>query len=306
MATSIVHQLLHTTLLEFNSLGIPQHKLKQEVATRWNSTLYMYQSVLEQKMTLAAYSAENGSIQQPSAHQLGLVKKCVDILSPIEEVTRSISAKLASISIVVPYIRVLTRTLEKNEDDGGVRTMKGQILHSLKSRFAGIEEKEQLALATVLDPRFKDKFFGGNIIKAATKEKLLEKMASVTVDMQPLPDSTAPKRLCPLKNPVLLDVFSEIIADSSEDTPDSSATSELEKYLSDPVIDYKTGDPYKWWGQHKTEFPNLAILAKRFLCAPATSVPSERLFSAAGDLYDEKRNRITVKKEEYNMVYLTA
>ena len=73
-------------------------------------------------------------------------------------------------------------------------------------------------------------------------------------------------------------MFSEIIADSSEDTPDSSATSELEKYLSDPVIDYKTGDPYQWWGQHKTEFPNLAILAKRFLCDPATSVPSERLF----------------------------
>ena len=82
------------------------------------------------------------SIQQLSAHRLGLVKKCVDILSPIEEVTHSISAKLASISIVIPYIHVLTRTLEKNEYDSGVRTMKGQILHSLKSRFAGIEEKE--------------------------------------------------------------------------------------------------------------------------------------------------------------------
>ena len=64
-------------------------------------------------------------------------------------------------------------------------------------------------------------------------------MASVTVDMQPLPDSTTPARLYtparlgPLKNPVLLDVFTEIIADSSEDTPDSSATPELEKYLSD-------------------------------------------------------------------------
>ena len=55
------------------SLGIPQHKLKQEVATRWNSILYIYQSILEQKMALAAYSAENGSIQQLSAHQLGLV-----------------------------------------------------------------------------------------------------------------------------------------------------------------------------------------------------------------------------------------
>ena len=88
----------------------------------------------------------------------------MDILSPIEEVTCSIAAKLAGISIVVPYIHVLTRTLEKNEDDCGVCTMKGQILHYLKSHFAGIEEKEQLALATMLDPRFKDKFFGRNII----------------------------------------------------------------------------------------------------------------------------------------------
>jgi len=56
-------------------------------------------------------------------------------------------------------------------------------------------------------------------------------MASVTVDIQPLPNSSAPKRLCPLKNPVLPDVFTEIIADSGKDTPDSSVTSELEKYL---------------------------------------------------------------------------
>ena len=45
------------------SLGIPQHKLKQEVATRWNSTLCMYQSVLEQKMALAAYSAAFNNFQ---------------------------------------------------------------------------------------------------------------------------------------------------------------------------------------------------------------------------------------------------
>ena len=36
----------------------------------------------EQKMALAAYCAENDSIQQLFTYQLGLVKKCVDILGP--------------------------------------------------------------------------------------------------------------------------------------------------------------------------------------------------------------------------------
>ena len=56
------------------SLNIPQHKLKQDISTRWNSTLYMFQSIIEQKMALAAYCAEHDSIQQLSTYQLGLVK----------------------------------------------------------------------------------------------------------------------------------------------------------------------------------------------------------------------------------------
>ena len=47
-----------------------------------------------------------------------------------------------------------------------------------------------------------------------------------------------------MKNPVLLDVFTEIIADSSDLDTASSTTCELDKYLNDPLIDYKTRDPY--------------------------------------------------------------
>lgn len=36
------------------SLGIPQHHLKQDEPVRWNSTLHMLQSVLKQKMALVA------------------------------------------------------------------------------------------------------------------------------------------------------------------------------------------------------------------------------------------------------------
>ena len=170
--------------------------------------------------------------------------------------------------------------------------MKAELLHSLKLRFSGIEENKELSLAAFLDPRFKDKFFSGNIIRATIKEMLVEEMSTFAADVQNTePEGpTRPKRFCPLNSSVLLDVFSEIVAESNEDHPVS--TSEMDRYLSVPIINFKTGDPYLWWSQHGQEFPILSKLARHFLSAPATSVPSERLFSAAGNLHDDKRNRI--------------
>ena len=110
-------------------------------------------------MALATYCAETGSIQQLTPHQLELMRRCVDILSPIEEITHSISSDLASISIVISCIKILTKALEKNGNDSGICTMKGELIKSFKSCFAGIEERKELCLATLLDPRFKDKFF---------------------------------------------------------------------------------------------------------------------------------------------------
>ena len=52
----------------------------------------------------------------------------------------------------------------------------------------------------------------------------------------------------PLKNLVLLNVFMEIVSDSSGQDTAYSTISEIDKYLNDPLIDYKIGDPYNWWG----------------------------------------------------------
>ena len=51
-------------------------------------------------------------------------------------------------SIVIPCVRILIRTLEKNENDSGICTMKGELLKSLKSCFARIEERKELCLAS--------------------------------------------------------------------------------------------------------------------------------------------------------------
>jgi len=51
-------------------------------------------------------------------------------------------------------------------------------------------------------------------------------------------------------------------------------------------------NPFKWWYDNKKKFPILFNIARKFLGIPATSVPSERLFSDAGNQITSERNRL--------------
>lgn len=51
----------------------------------------------------------------------------------------------------------------------------------------------------------------------------------------------------------------------------------------------KRENPLSWWENNAARYPHLAQLAKTLLCVPATSTPSERLFSAAGNIASKKR-----------------
>ena len=52
-------------------------------------------------------------------------------------------------------------------------------------------------------------------------------------------------------------------------------------------------DPLVWWLSQKDMLPVIAELARKYLCACGTSVPSERLFSKAGFIVSDYRNRLS-------------
>lgn len=64
---------------------------------------------------------------------------------------------------------------------------------------------------------------------------------------------------------------------------------ELERYLSSKC----DSEPLNWWKENEKNFPRIAVIAKQVLAVPATSVPSERIFSAAGLLVNKLRNRLS-------------
>ena len=71
------------------------------------------------------------------------------------------------------------------------------------------------------------------------------------------------------------------------------ATTELQKYELEEPLGLENKQLLLWWKEHERLYKYLSLLSKKFLCIIATNVPSEQIFSAAGNLVAEKRSRLT-------------
>ena len=76
---------------------------------------------------------------------------------------------------------------------------------------------------------------------------------------------------------------------------------ELNKYLGE--VTTEEPDIFVWWQTNCTTFPKLHKLARKYLSVPATSCPSERLFSKAGEIISKKRSRLKLKNAN-NLIFL--
>ncbi len=75
------------------------------------------------------------------------------------------------------------------------------------------------------------------------------------------------------------------------------ADAELTLYKQEPTLKLKKDDgtfncPLTWWKYNERKYKLLSILAARLLCIPATSAPSERVFSVAGLTIAKDRARL--------------
>ncbi|KAG6942989.1 hypothetical protein JG687_00018738 [Phytophthora cactorum] len=61
----------------------------------------------------------------------------------------------------------------------------------------------------------------------------------------------------------------------------------------DESDDEDDSNPFDWWRVNKVAYPHLSKLARKWLGAEATSVPSERAFSIDGNIITTKRSSLT-------------
>jgi hypothetical protein len=151
-------------------------------------------------------------------------------------------------------------------------------------------------ISAFVDPRSKVLPMFDDVTKSGIRAMVKEEMAkyapvsakkSISVD----PQSKSLKAA----------IFDCDMSDMDDVTVDDDLDNELNRYLTASKLPYfylgkdkkeKMNNPLDWWRIHSSDFPTLAILAKKYLCTPATSAPVERLFSRAGLTITEKRNRL--------------
>ena len=73
------------------------------------------------------------------------------------------------------------------------------------------------------------------------------------------------------------------ISDDEEET----AHEEVDRYMHD--LEDKKLTTLDWWRKHELRYPRIAVIARKMLGRPVTSVPSERLFSIGGKLVTADR-----------------
>jgi len=74
-----------------------------------------------------------------------------------------------------------------------------------------------------------------------------------------------------------------------------SVDTELDNYLRQPRVS-RSSNIYAYW--HCSQFPLFEPAAKKYMSAPATSVASEQLFSAAGQIYADRRSNLLGENAE--------
>ena len=305
-------------LIDFqHDLEMPLLKVLQENNTRWWSILLMMERIRDNMHALMLTIAANTKYhlllaESEQSHILLIIK----LLKPFKELGDKLgSEKNVSISLVVPVIHALKDHLEAEEDDTSmIKDMKRNMLEKLENRYSD-EQIKILKICTLLDVRHKnDDYVKDNYDELSTQVKELDTQQKQHESQVSQPESQVTQHEIPAtegqevanlsligntgrrskKKASIFEYDNDVIPQETDDQQWNDLYIEVTHYqkIRMKKEEKEKTDVLTWWRFHQKLFPNLFKLVKVFLHIPATSVPSERIFSLAGYIVRSRRSKI--------------
>ncbi|KAF4531539.1 hypothetical protein B566_EDAN018877 [Ephemera danica] len=309
------------------TLHLPCTELTQESEIRWNTTYDSCAGVLKARKAIQLVINDREIVKPPLAKQLEIsedqwdtIEEVMNVLKPLKTVTELFSGETyVTISLVRPVIKSCIDDLTpKDTDSETISQFKEIIQTDLAARFnfipdeiveddapsidEGTDDEIEDAIiqndserhtgasalpkisncninvaqiASFLDPRFKSLSFENEATKIIIINEvkgLLKNLKSQNSQSTSVQATTTTK-------------LDSILGKSKEVLP---GLPEIDMFMSEPEIGHNE-DPLLWWKINCQKFPEVSRLAKIFLCVPASSVPSERACSTAGNILRAKR-----------------
>ncbi len=273
---------------------LDEEVLVQDVSTRWNSILAMLERLLKHKEAILATLDEpthKHKLARPTDAEWEKLRAVSQLLQPCRDATELLGGeKYVSCSTVLPTFAKLIQHLSVSDDDPAyVSRFKNAMITDVKRRLNALAYKSVwFFVACLLDPRFKHKTFNFAEDDGEEDDRTTKAWETLADDVQKLQNLSQQPTAGRNDNRPPARKKQRVLTLSDSEDEDVVQDDEIRRYRDEPKC-ASDCDPLKWWPLHATKYPLLSQIAKKYLSTPATTVPSERLFSAAGYIVNKRR-----------------
>ncbi|XP_053208368.1 zinc finger BED domain-containing protein 4-like [Panonychus citri] len=230
-----------------------------------------------------------------------IAEETLSLLKPFHQIADEMSSeKWTPISKIIPIVGVLVKAINLIlPETNCAKEFKNTLLKNIRSNFKDIEADPIASIATLLDPRFKNLDFTSEAqsVKAVNKLNSMLTSEDGTIEDQVGQGDQKDDDIWCLRRV-------SRAARCNEQTDSNKIAAELRNYLDHRTFNI-TSDPIEIWDNHKTLFPSIHKLAKKYLSIPASAIPAERLFTGVGSLVTRKRCLIDSSQME-NLLMLES
>ncbi|XP_029522151.1 zinc finger BED domain-containing protein 4-like [Oncorhynchus nerka] len=268
---------------------LPENCLIQDVPSKWRTSFFMLERLVEQKKAVDEMSIECNFREIISCDQWEVMQSVCNALKPFEVACREMSNRTATLGQVIPLIHILNRKIDMLFDETmGIDNMLKSLKEAMVSRMSSTLHDPRYTWATMLDPRYKTSLFTEEEAEQCKQDLISELQVSLSTSIEikpslsngcggeiPVSSSGSPSNKDNLW--ALMDDIRHKI--KQEDKPKSSELAVLE-YLEEDILD-QSCDPLDYWNLKKLLWPDLAKVAVRYVGCPPSIVPAEILFSTA-------------------------
>ncbi|KAM4523335.1 zinc finger BED domain-containing protein 4 [Fundulus diaphanus] len=267
---------------------LPENQLIQDVPSKWVTSFFMLERLVEQKMAIDEMSIECNFREIISSDQWEVMLSVCNALKPFEVACKELSNRTATLGQVIPLIHILNRKLDLLFDETvGIDNMLMFLKEAMVSRMSATLHDPRYTWATMLDPRYKTSLFTEEEAERCKQDLIqeLDLALSTSVPANSLLSNGCDEDPASSSTPhstrdTLWSLMPDIRQNPKQEEKTKSSELAVLEYLEEDILD-QSCDPLDYWNLKKFLWPDLAKVAARYVGCPPTIVPAETLFSTA-------------------------